>query len=147
MQQKISIKKKVVQQENKESIYYVVPAISLKNSNNQVKLLVPHPTGNYAMEFNTIEEAVAAIKKAGFEYKLPDGEDIKNDEPETIVSTTSSKSEIENILFNKFQSKTNDINPSIVASSITALSYLNDNNAIDIFIEKIVQPFFYLFLF
>ena len=40
-------------------------------------------------------------------------------------------------MFNKFKSKTNDVNPSIVTSSITALSYLNDKSSIDIFIEKL----------
>ena len=40
-------------------------------------------------------------------------------------------------MFNKFKSKINDINSSIVSSSISALSCLNDSNAIDIFIEKL----------
>ena len=133
----VNIKKKFIKTDSGEACLYYVPAISLKNSDNQVKLLVPHPNGNYAIEFNTLEEAAAAIKKAGFEYKLPEGETIENDAYNAIVETPSQKSDIENLLFNKFRTKTNDINPSIVASSITALSYLNDKNAIDIFIEKL----------
>lgn len=135
--QRISIKKKIIQTESGEQAFYYVPAISLKNSDNQVKLLVPHPNGNDTIEFNTLEDAAASIKKAGFEFKLPDGEIIENEKLGTLSPSIQTKNEIETILFNKFQSKTNDMNPSIVASSITALSYLNDKNAIDIFIEKI----------
>ena len=137
MQQKINIKKKIIQQENNECVLYIVPAISLKNSDNQVKLLVPHPTGNYAMEFSTVEEAASAIKKAGFEYNLPNGEIIKNETVDVLANKTSAKSNLENILFNKFKAKINDINPSIVSSAITALSYLEDTNAIDIYINKL----------
>lgn len=136
MQQKIGIKKKIIQTGDKEKTFFYVPAISLKNSDNQVKLLVPHPNGTDAMEFETLEEAADAIRKAGFEYKLPDGEVIANSQLEQLTSTPR-RDDLEFALFRKFQSKTNDINPSIVAASLTALSYLNDKDAIDIYIEKL----------
>ena len=137
MQQKISIKKKIIRTDNGENSLYYVPAISLKNSENQVKLCVPHPNGNDVMEFNTLAEAAAEIRKAGFEYKLPEGEIIEDGAINALVDNNPQKSDIEKLLFNKFKSKTNDINPSVVASSITALSYLNDKNSIDIYIEKL----------
>ena len=137
MQQKISIKKKVIQNGDDKNYLYYAPAISLKNSDNQIKLLVPHPNGTDVMEFNTLAEAAAAIRKAGFEYKLPDGEVIENEAVETLIEAAPQKSDIEALLFNKFKSKTKDVNPSIVTSSITALSYLNDKSSIDIFIEKL----------
>ena len=135
--QKISIKKKISKTENSENCFYYVPAISLKNSDNQVKLLVPHPNGNDVMEFETLAEAAAAVRKAGFEFKLPDNEIIEDEKLNTAGEKLSKSYNLENVLFNKFKSKTNDMNPSIVASSITALSYLNNKKAIDIFIEKL----------
>jgi len=132
----ITIKKKVIKNGNNEQVLYYTPALSLKNSDNQVKLLVPHPNGNSVMEFSTLGEAAAAIKKAGFEYKLPDGETIEEESILPLLKTAS-KSDLEQVLFNKFKSKINDINSSIVASSVSALSYLNDKDAIDIFISKL----------
>ena len=134
--QKVSIKKKIVSNGKEEQILYYVPSLSLKNSDNKVKLLVPHPNGNDTMEFPTLEEAAAAIRKAGFEYNLPDGETISEEIVKNNIKPPKSN-DIEKILFNKYKSKINDINSSIVSSSISAMSYLNDSNAIDIFIEKL----------
>ena len=134
--QKISIKKKIIKNDEEEQTLYCVPSLSLKNSDNKVKLLVPHPNGNDIMEFSTLAEAAAAIRKAGFEYNLPDGETVAEEVIQSNVNTPKSNN-LEKILFNKFKSKINDINSSIVSSSISALSYLNDSNAIDIFIEKL----------
>ena len=59
--QKITIKKKVLKNGSDEQVLYYVPSLSLKNSDNKVKLLVPHPNGNDTMEFSTLAEAAAAI--------------------------------------------------------------------------------------
>jgi len=134
--QKISIKKKVIRSGDSEQILYYTPALSLKNSDNQVKLLVPHPNGNSVMEFSTLAEAAAAIRKAGFEYQLPEGEIIEEENLQPLLKTAD-KSDLEKVLFGKFKSKINDINSSIVASSLTALAYLDDKEAIDIFISKL----------
>ena len=134
--QKITIKKKIIKNDNEEQILYYVPALSLKNSDNKVKLLVPHPTGCDVMEFSTPDEAVAAIRKAGFEYVLPEGESIEEQNIDKKIKPDS-KDGLENLLFNKIKSKINNINSSIVASSVTALSYLNNSEATDIFIEKL----------
>ena len=134
--QKVSIKKKIVSNGKEEQILYYIPSLSLKNSDNKVKLLVPHPNGNDIMEFSTIEEAAASIRKAGFEYSLPDGEIISEEIVQKSI-TQPKTNDIGKVLFNKFKSKVNDINSSIVSSAISALSYLNDSNAIDIFIDKL----------
>jgi HEAT repeat protein len=136
MNQKITITKKIIKNGDDEQTFYYVPALSLKNSDNKVKLLVPNPNGNDIMEFNTLAEAAGAIRKAGFEYKLPEGE-TSDEEPATAGIKTNSKSDLEKLLFNKFKSKTNDINSSIAASAINALGYLNDKEAIDIYISKL----------
>ena len=134
--QKISIKKKIIRNGADEEVLYYVPSLSLKNSDNKVKLLVPHPNGNDIMEFSTLEDAAASIRKAGFEYTLPDGETITEEIIQKSM-TQPQTNNIEKVLFNKFKSKINDINSSIVSSAISALSYLNDSNAIDIFIDKL----------
>ena len=128
--QKVSIKKRII---NNESVYYV-QALSLKNSENKTAFLIPHPSGNETLEFSNLEEAVAAVKKAGFDYILPDNETFS----EAVVSdlTRTTKNDIENILFNKFKSKANDVNSSVAVSALKALSCLNDKDAIDIFIKK-----------
>lgn len=134
--QKIIIKKKVIKSESGEQCLYIVPALSLKNSDNKVKLLVPHPNGNDIMEFNTLAETAAAVRKAGFEYQLPDGETVEEKNIQPLMQI-SSKNNLEKVLFNKFKSKINDMNSSIVVSSISALAYLDDKDAIDIFISKL----------
>jgi len=134
--QKISIKKKIIKNGNDESALYYVPALSLKNSDNKVKLLVPNPNGSDVMEFNTLEEAAAAVRKAGFEFKLPDGETVEEENVEMQIKTPL-QSDLERMLFEKFKSKTNDINSSIAASSISALGYLKNRDAIDIYISKL----------
>lgn len=129
--QKVLIKKRIV---NDETVYYV-QALSLKNTENKTAFLIPHPTGSEIIEFHTLEEAVASVKKAGFDYALPDGEDYS----ETVVTdlTRTTKSDVENILFNKFKLKSNDVNSSVAISALKALACLNDKDAIDIFISKI----------
>ena len=128
--QKISVKKRII---NDEAVYYV-QALSLKNSENRTAFLIPHPTGNETLEFHSLEEAVASIKKAGFDYILPENETYS----ETIVEdlTRTTKNDLENVLFNKFKSKTNDVNSMVAVSALKALSCLNDKDAIDIFINK-----------
>ena len=132
--QKITIKKKVQKNGVNEQALYYVPALSLRNSDNQVRLLVPHPNGNDVMEFSTLAEAAAAIRKAGFEYKLPEGETVKE---QKTSPEFSSRSDIAKLLFNKFKAKANDMNTSVVSSAITALAYLNNKNSIEIFISKL----------
>ena len=78
--QKISIKKKVIKTQDGSNSYYYVQALSLKNSDNEVKLLVPHPNGTDVMEFNTLAEAAATIRKAGYEYTLPEGEIVEEED-------------------------------------------------------------------
>lgn len=129
--QKVSIKKRII---NDEAVYYV-QALSLKNSENRTAFLIPHPTGNEILEFHTIEEAVASVKKAGFDYILPENESITESVVNDLTRTT--KNDIENVLFNKFKSKANDLNTTVAVSALKALSCLNDKDAIDIFISKI----------
>ena len=129
--QKVVIRKRVV---DGVSCYYV-QALSLKNSENKISLLIPHPQGNERLEYKTLEEAVAAVKKSGFEYELPENESVSADLVKDLTRT--SKTDLQNILFSKLKSKTNDINSSVSASALKALSYLQDADAIDIFLSKI----------
>lgn len=130
---KIAIKKKFIKSENKH-VYYV-QALSLKNNINKVSLLIPHPHGTDVMEFETLQEAAAAVKKSGFEYELPEGEFVSEQEVETIAR--NKRTNLEGLLFNKFKDKVNAINPSISAAAITSFAELNDYEAVDIFIEKL----------
>jgi len=130
---KIAIKKKFIKNQNRH-VYYT-QALSLKNNVNKVSLLIPHPHGTDVMEFETLEEAAAAVKKSGFEYELPEGEYVSEQEVETIAK--NKRTNLEGILFNKFKDKVNAINPSIAAAAITSFAELNDTEAIDIFIEKL----------
>ena len=115
----ITIKKK----DNKFS----VSAITL-GSNGTKK--IPHPFGNDTIEFNTIEEAEQAIKLAGFEYVLPNGEISARELPENIADYD--KKIIEALL-----KETKDINPNIVATAINALSEINSTDCLNIYISKI----------
>lgn len=135
--QKISIKKKVIKTQEGSNSYYYVQALSLKNSDNEVKLLVPHPNGTDVMEFNTLAEAAATIRKAGYEYTLPDGEIVEEENINPVINNTTTQDSLKTLLINKFMSKINDMNTSVVASAITALDYLATKDAIDIFIEKL----------
>ncbi len=130
--QKIKIKKVV--KDNK--ITYVIPALELKNINNDVGLLVPHPQGNSTTAFDTIEEAINAAKRAGFEYILPDG----TEDNATALDTKNIKdfkNDIKEILYNKFSSKVNDMHTNISAAALSALNELNDNRCIEIFMDKL----------
>lgn len=129
---KIAIKKKFIKNENRH-VYYV-QALSLKNNVNKVSLLIPHPHGTDVIEFETLKEAAAAVKKSGFEYELPEGEFVSEAEVETAAK--NKRTNLEGLLFNKFKEKINSVNPSIAAAAITSFAELNDSESIDIFIEK-----------
>ena len=135
--QKISIKKKVIKTQEGSNSYYYVQALSLKNSDDEVKLLVPHPNGTDVMEFNTLAEAAATIRKAGYEYTLPDGEIVEEENINPVINNTTTQDSLKTLLINKFMSKINDMNTSVVASAVIALDYLATKDAIDIFIEKL----------
>lgn len=128
--QKVTIKKTTAE----DKTIYFVQALSLKNSENKTSLCIPHPQGNERLEYNTIEEAVFAVKQAGFDYILPDGETFHES---VITNSASNKSDIEKLLFSKFKLKSDDINSSVAASALKALSYLNDSNSVDIYLSKI----------
>ena len=132
--QKVKIKKVIDNDNNK----YIVPALELKNSNNSIGLLIPHPQGNSTIAYDTLEEAVAAIKRAGLEYILPSGEEVKEDFLNQI-SQNGTNDEIKELLYNKFAAKVNDSNSNIVTAALSALDNLGDERSIPIFMEKLSE--------
>lgn len=132
--QKVKIKKVIDNDNNK----YIVPALELKNSNNSIGLLIPHPQGNSTIAYDTLEEAVAAIKRAGLEYTLPSGEEVKEDFLNQI-SQNGTNDEIKELLYNKFAAKVNDSNSNIVTAALSALDNLGDERSIPIFMEKLSE--------
>lgn len=133
--QKIAINKKTVHNENGIQNLYYISAISLRNSENKVHLLVPHPNGNDVIEYGSLEEAAAAITKAGFEYELPAGEELS--EHIILDSINLENNALDKLLLTKFKSKVNDINPSVAASAIKSLAILNTESGLDVFINKL----------
>ena len=114
----ITIKKK----DNK----FVVSAIGLGTNKK-----IPHPFGNDTIEFDTVEEAEKAIQLAGFEYILPSGEvSMARELPENIA-------DYEKKIINALTKQTKDINPNIVATAINALSEINSNDCLNIYLSKI----------
>ena len=69
--QYISIKKDVNKESGNE--VFLVPALTLKNSEGKTKQRIPHPLGDDYLEFSAIEDAIRAIELSGFKYVLPDG--------------------------------------------------------------------------
>ena len=132
--QKVKIKKVI----DNDNIKYIVPALELKNSNNSIGLLIPHPQGNSTIAYDTLEEAVAAIKRAGLEYILPSGEEVKEDFLNQI-SQNGTNDEIKELLYNKFAAKVNDSNSNIVTAALSALDNLGDERSIPIFMEKLSE--------
>ena len=114
--------------------------ITIKNKNNKFVVSaiglgtnkkIPHPFGTDTIEFDTIEEAKNAIQLAGFEYILPSGEVSGARElPENIT-------DYEKKIIDALTKETKDINPNIVATAINALSEINSNDCLNIYISKI----------
>ena len=137
--QKIYIKKSIEKAGDNEIAKYIVPALPLKNSGNNIKLTIPHPTGTYKMEFDNLEDAVKAIKTAGFEYVLPNGETYI--EPLEKKTNKINKKDLPlplgDMIYQKLLSKINDSNSTIVASALEALSEIDNEKSIDIFLKKL----------
>lgn len=134
---KITIKKVISNKDSEKNIVYCVPVILLRNSKNSVAMQLPHPQGTSAKEFSTLEDAVIAVKQAGFDYILPEGEFISESSIRNLKNFDTKKDNIESLLFDKIALKVNDINIGIAASAIKGLALINNKKAIDIFLDKL----------
>lgn len=128
--QYIAIKKEFKDIDGK--VIYLVPALTLKNSQGATKQKIAHPLGNDYLVFDTIEEAIKSIELSGFKYVLPDG----TKQVESVKNTDLLNGSYEELVYNSLIEKTKDINSSIVAAAITALGEMTDIKLLDIFIEK-----------
>lgn len=125
--QYVSIKK--VLKDGRE--VFQVPALNLKNSEGTTKQRIAHPLGDDYLEFNTLEEAIRSAELSGFKYILPDGTKPLEAKKEQLINNN-----IDDMVYNTLIKQVRDINPSVVAASITALGELGDIKLIDLFIEK-----------
>lgn len=110
---------------------FQVPALNLKNSQGATKQRIAHPLGDDYLEFNTLEDAIRSAELSGFKYILPDGT-----KPQEAKKEQPLNNNIDDMVYNTLIKQVNDINPSVVAASITALGELGDIKLIDLFIEK-----------
>lgn len=110
---------------------FQVPALNLKNSQGTTKQRIAHPLGDDYLEFNTLEDAIRAAELSGFKYILPDGTKPLEAKKEQPLNNN-----IDDMVYNTLMKQVRDINPSVVAVSITALGELRDIKLIDLFIEK-----------
>ncbi len=110
---------------------FQVPALNLKNSQGATKQRIAHPLGDDYLEFNTLEDAIRSAELSGFKYILPDGTKSLEAKKEQPLNNN-----IDDMVYNTLIKQVNDINPSVVAASITALGELGDIKLIDLFIEK-----------
>lgn len=133
----IIIKKKIIKEDDSEQAVYQVPALSIKNSQNETAFQVPHPQGTSGLEYSTLEEAVLAVKNAGFNYILPQDASISEEKMNELLSLSSTKNDLEEFIFNKLASQKDNMSVSVVASAIMGLAELRTPSAIDIFLEKI----------
>ena len=110
---------------------FQVPALNLKNSQGATKQRIAHPLGDDYLEFNTLEDAIRSAELSGFKYILQKGKNPLKTKKEQPLNNN-----IDDMVYNTLIKQVNDINPSVVAASITALGELGDIKLIDLFIEK-----------
>ena len=128
--QYVTIKKEVKKENGK--VVYLVPALTLKNSQGDTKQKIAHPLGNDYFEFESVEEAIKSIELSGFKYILPDGT-----KPLDFKENISKESlTFEEMVYNALIEKTKDINSSVVSAAISALGELSDIKLLDLFIDK-----------
>lgn len=128
--QYITIKREIKNEDGQ--IRFLVPALTLKNSQGDTKQKIAHPLGNDYLEFDTLEDAIKSIEISGFKYILPDGtKQVKYNK-----NSNSDPNTYEELVYNSLIEKTNDINSSVVAAAITALSEMAEFKLLDVFIEK-----------
>ncbi len=128
--QYISIKKDVNKESGNE--VFLVPALTLKNSEGKTKQRIPHPLGDDYLEFSAIEDAIRAIELSGFKYVLPDGT-----KPVESPVNLNNDNDFDGLVYEALIKQTKDINSSVVAAALTALGELCDIKLLDLFIEKI----------
>lgn len=129
--QYISIKKEV--QTDNSDVIFLVSALTLKDSQGNIKQKIAHPLGNDYLVFKTLDDAINAIELSGFKYILPDGtKQIDKDDKKD-----SSNDDYESLVYDSLIEKTKDINSSVVAAAITALGEMEDLKLLELFIEKI----------
>ncbi len=127
--QYVSIKKDV-KKENGKTVF-LVPVLNLKNAEGTTKQRIAHPLGDDYLEFETLEEAIKAIELSGFKYVLPDGT-----KPALKQEIIKDSVELDKVVYETLIKQTKDINSTVVAAAIGALSELNDEKLLDLFLEK-----------
>ncbi len=128
----VSIKKEIKKDDGSE--VFLVPALTLKNSQGATKQRIPHPLGDGYLEFSTEQEAVKAIVLSGFKPILSDGsKPIERDEKPSNKVVAS----YDELVFDALIRQTKDINSTVVAAAITALGELGEFKLLDLFIEKL----------
>lgn len=128
--QYITIKREIKNEDGQ--IRFLVPALTLKNSQGDTKQKIAHPLGNDYLEFDTVEDAIKSIEISGFKYILPDGtKQVKYNK-----NSNSDPNTYEELVYNSLIEKTKDINSSVVAAAIAALGEMAEFKLLDVFIEK-----------
>lgn len=125
-----------IKQEQKEGReYFLVNAIPLKNVKNSVVQRIPHPLGSDVLEYETLEDAKAAITRAGFSYILPNGEKgCSKPVKQNIVQNTSG---YEQIVLDTIKSKVNSSHSTVSAAALLALGEFSNEEVFDILFSKL----------
>lgn len=121
--------------ENSGKEIFEVGAIPLKNTNKTVVQKIPHPLGTDTIVYETLEDAIDAITRAGFSYILPDGQ--KGTNITEKKKTAHSGTDYEQIVLNSIKSKVNSSNPTISAAAIQALSEFPSEETFEILFKKL----------
>lgn len=124
----------IKEDEKNGEVCYVVNAISLKNKNKSIVQKIPHPLGDDALVYKTLEEAKDAITRAGFSYILPDG---KKGTKTLKPSISKISKDYDSLVLSVIQNKIESSNSSVVAAAIIALSEFPNELTFDILFDKI----------
>lgn len=115
---------------------YTINAIPLKNKEKSIVQKIPHPIGTDTLTYKTLDEAVDAIKRAGFSPILPNG---KKDTSLEITKKSALKSDnsYETMILDVIKSKINSSNPNVCQAAVLALAEFPSEETFDILFDKI----------
>ncbi|HEY9745467.1 MAG TPA: HEAT repeat domain-containing protein [Oculatellaceae cyanobacterium] len=107
---------------------FAVPAMGLTTP--QGKTLIPNPAGQEALIFETLEEAEAAVRRAGFDYEFEGKKTYLLDPAGGKTKTTGTACSLDAAVPILIQ-RLRDREPTVIANSATALGFLKAYEAMD----------------
>jgi len=111
----------------KETIVYLIPAISFNTPNGKTKK-VPHPSGNEAIVADTLDEAKAVVERSGYTYATK-----KLSEPAKI---SSGLYDYNQLIYETLTKLTTDEVSNVESSALQALGEIKNPASVSLFIQK-----------